>query len=86
MNKIKREPVLVAGSIAGVISAGIIMLVNLGVLSWTPEQIESFNSFVIPAVALATPIAGAYLARRKVTPISDPRDEDGDPARLVAKQ
>ena len=86
MNKVKRQPVLVGGSVAGVISLGVIMLVNMNVLNWTPEQVESFNGFIVPAVALLLPIAGAYLARRKVTPVADPRMANGAPARLIAKQ
>jgi len=77
MNKIKREPVLVASSIAGVIIAFVAMLVNLDALNWTPEQVSSFNSFIVPAVGLTLPIIGGYFARRKVTPVVAPQNADG---------
>jgi hypothetical protein len=85
MNKIKREPVLSAGAIAGAIGTLIALAVNLGWLNLTPEQVSSLNQALVPLVVLAMPIATAYLARRKVTPVSNPRMADGTPAELLPK-
>ncbi|NIQ12713.1 MAG: hypothetical protein GWN55_04275 [Phycisphaerae bacterium] len=64
----------------------ILMLVSLGVIPWNSEQIASVNNFIVAFVALAALVVPMYLARRVVTPVSDPRLADGQPAQLVKKE
>lgn len=72
-----KEPVVLIGAIVGVIEAGIAMLVVLGVLSLTPEQIGAIMAFVI---AIGS-VVSILLTRSVVTPVANPRDNDGN--RLV---
>jgi len=93
----KSEPVMVAGGIAGgiilLIVSFLAMMVSLEVWQLTPEQIAKIRDFAAALVGLtvlivATPVVTAWFARKKVTPLSKPRDidktpltrEDGSPA------
>jgi hypothetical protein len=79
----KREPVMTAA-----IVAGLVMAVALGWVNLSGEQIGSIENFLNiaePLVVLAVPVIMAWIARQKVTPMSDPRTADGKPAVIVSK-
>lgn len=78
-----REPVLTAGAIAGIIMAFLAMAVSLGWLNLDEGQMQAIERFVLPTLGLALPIGMALWARGKVTPVSNPRTEEGEPAALV---
>jgi hypothetical protein len=67
--RVREEPVLTIG----LFRAGVTMLVGFG-LSWTGEQVALMVAF-IEAVT-------AWVARRQVTPTSNPRLSDGQAVRL----
>ena len=88
----KNEPLLIAGgagSVVGLVMAGLLMLNSLNVLNLTPEQLDAIKSFLIPAVAVLGPLAVALVARPKVTPTAklEPgatvQAADGQPAVLI---
>lgn len=68
-----REPVVLINSITACIEAIILLCVAFG-LNWTPEQIAALMTVV---VALGT-VAKTILVRSRVTPLSDPRDNNGN--------
>ena len=83
----KREPVALAALVVAVLEMFIMMALTMGWLSWDSGQVASFNNFMVALMALlvvVVPLAGAYFARARVTPIADPRDGDG--VTLVAKE
>ena len=89
MNKLTREPVMIGGLIVAVLEAFIMMALQMGWLSWDTEQVASFNNFIVALIALGAviiPLAGAYIARGKVTPMADPHTASGDPAVLLSKE
>lgn len=64
-----RQPVLTAGTIAGLILAGWQVLVAQGMLTFlTPEAQDALNAFV----NLLVPIIAAIVASRFVTPVAEP--------------
>lgn len=70
----KREPVVVANTVAGAISALIVAAVALGVLPWSAEQ----QAAVMAAVIGFINVIAAVWARGQVTPLADPRDASGE--------
>ena len=86
MDKLNREPLTLAGAVILALHAIIAWLISMGWVAWNSEQVASFNNLVIVLVELAVLIVPLYLARRKVTPVADPRMANGAPARLIAKQ
>ncbi len=84
----KSEPVLVAGGIAGgiilLIVSFLVMMVSLEVWQLTLAQIATIRDFAARLVGLialivALPVVTAWFARKKVTPLADPRAPDGEP-------
>ncbi len=75
MTTLQNEPVVTAASIASLISAIIILARSLGWLPLTDEQFQNLMTVVV----LALPVMGALWARRKVTPLARPHDNDGFP-------
>lgn len=73
MNTITNEPVVTAASIASLISAIIIFVRSMG---WLPITDDQFAN-LMAVVAIALPIIGALIARRFVTPLSAPKDNEG---------
>ncbi len=82
-----REPVLVAGGIAGgiilLIVSFVAMMVSLEVWQLTPAQIVTIRDFAaalvgLTALIVALPVVTAWFARKKVTPLADPRAPDGE--------
>lgn len=85
-----REPVVSAQAIAAAVSAvimlGLGMAVSLGWINLNDAQMGSIEKFVTAVLALAVLVApqlvAAFWARRRVTPIADPK-VNGEPAALV---
>ena len=76
----KREPVAIAALVVAMLETFIFMALTMGWISWDSNQVASFNNFVVALMALlvvVVPLAGAYFARARVTPIADPRNGDG---------
>lgn len=69
-----REPLFNTAAIVAVVSAALALLVSFG-LGIDPAQVQAILTFV----GVIAPFVVAYLARKKVTPLSDPRDADGNP-------
>jgi len=69
-----REPLAVRGAVIAVVSAGVQMLVAFGV-PLTGEQEGALLAFVNVASILAVIV----WTRGAVTPVTDPRDDYGDP-------
>jgi len=85
------EPVVDEGKIAGAIAGAIVAVVAVVLLvirgqasdlSALQVALQGALSAVMAAAAVIVPVWRAYRARRKVTPLADPRDDDGTP--LVA--
>lgn len=72
---LKREPVIIANSIAALISALIVAAVALGYLDWDAEQQAAVMAVVVAAVNVIAGIVGRAL----VTPVASPRDDAGAP-------
>lgn len=70
----EREPVVLANMVAATVSALIVALVSLDVLPWTGEQ----QAAVVAAVVALVNLGAALWARRQVTPLADPRDDEGE--------
>lgn len=82
------EPVLdagkVAGAITGIITAVLGALVLAGVINQENADawlvvVTSIGTALATLAAVAFPIYQAHQARKKVTPLSDPVDEQGAP-------
>ena len=69
MNVVEQRPVLAWGTIAGVLSAAWLVVVDAGVLSFVPDSAQTSLSAL---VALLIPIAATYLAERLVTTVAAP--------------
>lgn len=69
-----REPLLTAAGITALVTAVLGALVAFG-LDLTANQ----TSAILGVVAVVAPLAVALLARGKVTPTADPRNDDGVP-------
>ena len=83
LTKINNEPVITAGAIIGAIMAVLTALVALDVISITPEQISAVEPVLVAVVPLLLSLIAAVVARRYVTPVANPRDNDGN--ELVAR-
>ncbi len=77
------DPVVVSGAIVGLIMAGLAMAVSLKWINLDDTQMSSVQAFVVALVGLAVPIVAALILRRQVTPISNPKTKDGEPAVLI---
>lgn len=75
----KREPVVTASALVGVIMSGLAMLVALGVIRLDPDQMSAIETFLVAAIPLTIVVVGGLWARSQVTPLVDPRDKDGQP-------
>lgn len=80
----KTEPVAVAGTVSGLIMAGLAMAVSLGWLRLDDAQMGSIQTFVVALVGFAVPVAAALIARRFVTPLAAPKTAAGQPAVLLS--
>ena len=75
---IQREPVVVINTITAIIETGIALAVAFG-LALSPAQVGAIMAFV---VAVAT-LVRALLVRPRVTPLADPKDDQGNPLQPV---
>lgn len=80
------EPVMNAAAIGGLISAFLVALRLMGWLQLNDEQYNAWmrviNDAITVAVPFLAPMATAWwIARPRVTPVSDPQDDNGN--RLV---
>lgn len=71
-DRISREPVLTAASLAGLVSAAITFARLMGWLRLTDDQFNALMTFV----GLLLPILFAIWARSKVTPVYNQREHD----------
>jgi len=74
-----REPLLTKASWVTLVTAVIAVAVAFGL----PLSDEQQKALIALAGVLA-PVAAAVWARGQVTPVADPRDEDGNPLRKAA--
>ena len=69
MNRITRQPVITAGTIAGIVLAGWQVLVDQG---FTSSLTTSAQTSLTVFVGLLVPIVAAIVAARLVTPLASP--------------
>lgn len=74
-----REPVVSAAGVVTLVQTLLLMLVGLGFVKLSDDQVGSILAFVAAAVALVAPLAAAFAVRGRVTPVVDPRAADGMP-------
>ena len=74
-----RQPLTKIGAMVGAVMAVLQLLVVLGWVELTPEQLAA----VLVALTAAGTAATVILGMKEVTPVSDPRDNDGN--QLVSK-
>lgn len=73
-----RNPVTWAGAIAGILAA----LVSVGILNADQEaNVNATVQALVGAAAFIIPLISSFLARSRVTPVADPRNDAGQ--RLV---
>ena len=77
--KLYREPVAIAGSVVGLIMSLVMWLNTMGYLSWSADQISATEQLVAIAIPLILSAIGIWLTRMRVTPLVDPKDDDGTP-------
>jgi len=75
----EREPLLTKASWVALVTAVIAVAVAFG-LPLTDEQQKA----LIALAGVLAPVAAAVWARGQVTPVADPRDDDGQPLRKAA--
>lgn len=75
------EPILTGSAIVAVITAGLQWVRLMGWIDWTDEQFNQFMLFM----GLVVPLAGGFIMRTWVTPLSNPKakTEDGSMVGLV---
>jgi integral membrane sensor domain MASE1 len=71
---VNREPVITRAAVAAVLAA---LLGLLGV-KLAPEIESALVDALFALAPAVVALVGAWLARKKVTPVSDPRDESGE--------
>lgn len=69
-----REPLVATSAITAGVAAVIALLASFGV-NLTHDQTVA----VLGVVSVVAPLVVAFVARRKVTPVADPKAEDGTP-------
>ena len=85
--KLGREPVMIAAGVTAVMAA-LGMLVALDVIDLSNTQLASIETFLqalAAVLAVMVPLVAAWLARDKVTPMSDPRTNDGQPGQIIER-
>jgi hypothetical protein len=71
----KREPIAVINSVVTLIQALIALLLAFGVFQLTKEQSGAITSAVVAWGGLL----GTLFGRNLVTPVADPKDNQGNP-------
>jgi hypothetical protein len=69
----KREPISTINAIVTVIQATIALLLAFGISKITKEQ----SATITAAVVAWGGLLGTFLGRNRVTPVDDPRDNEG---------
>ena len=80
---ISREPVVTSAVIVGLILSFLTFASQRGWIQWTGEDATALQQFLEYAVPLLIVGVGAVSSRFLVTPVKDPRDNNGNP--LVPK-
>lgn len=70
---LRREPVIVINSAITVLEAGLALCIAFG-LTLSPDQKGAIIAFIVASGNLAAML----LARSQVTPVADPRDNQGN--------
>ena len=78
-----REPVAIIGAIVALIEAVIGLLIAFGV-DMTAEQSQAIITVAVAAGPVIGLVLNMLFVRPRVTPVADPRTEEGAPAELVA--
>lgn len=68
-----REPLFSTATLVAVVSAALALLVSFG-LGIDPTQVQAILTFV----TVVAPFVVAYFVRKKVTPVADPKDNEGN--------
>lgn len=69
----------ISGAIIAVVNTGVAMASGLGWVQWdTPTQ-ALVNGFAVAVVNLGALVLPMLWARKRVTPLIAPKDEDGEP-------
>lgn len=77
----KIEPV-VAGDIVKIVAWLVSLLIAVGALTaGDGDEVNEVSAAIAPIVAMGINAAVAYWQRAQVTPLADPRDNDGNPLR-----
>jgi hypothetical protein len=74
----RTEPVRLGAAIVAVIAAGLILLNQFGVTT-TNEQQAAILEFVKALIVIGAIFGVGEWVRRRVTPVADPRDNEGRP-------
>lgn len=70
----KREPIAIINGATAAVEALIALLVGFG-LDWTAEQV----ALVMTVVIAVANVAKTWYGRSQVTPVDDPRNDEGTP-------
>lgn len=81
MKNRRPRPVLTWAAITGAVMSGLVALVTMGVITIDPEQMGAIEKFLIALGPIVIATGIGFVPQRKVTPVSDPRNNAGD--RLV---
>lgn len=72
MSRMRREPVAAINSMIALIEAILALAVGFG-LDWTPDQV----GLTMAVVVVVGNLIKSYWARDQVTPVADPRNNEG---------
>lgn len=73
VSALQREPVAITSALFAIVEAGIILFSVFGFINFTAEQTTAVLGFVSVVFALFNLV----FVRSKVTPVADPRDDQG---------
>jgi hypothetical protein len=73
----QNEPVITAAAAVGALMSILAALVALGVIDLSPDQMGAIEKAIVAVVPIALSLIGAWIARKQVTPLSNPRDDQG---------
>lgn len=71
------QPVLTRAGIVTVLAVLSALLVHFGAPSWG-AWVDAHSSWIAGAILTVAPPVSAWLARRHVTPLASPKDNDGN--------
>ena len=77
-----REPVAIIGAMVALIEAVIGLLIAFGV-DMSAEQSQALITVAVAAGPVIGLVLNVIFVRSRVTPVADPRTEEGNPAELV---